>query len=477
MKMMRRLCIILGVFLYTACPVMEPEQAISTNGSFRIPDEIDEKYTVGKIHIHMRSGKLITSIVQARQGNQFVFNSDIGVAEGTPVTFWVEFRDKVSETLYYCKGQDDIITSGSAYDWNIEELYIPIFSESGLRLIGNDPRYLSGEKYVLISDITINSVWTPLCQTTPFTGTFDGSGHTISGVRFNSSEKNIGLFAQSSGACFRHLTIVFSDAEVKLESISTQNFGILAGIVEDTVIERLSVRTIHSGAPDCLPLVKNNGVEFNAGGIVGYFRGNSRITQSNSQIPVSLQVKGNVSVVSFGALIGKVEAVTLSKCYASGNIAISFDTPDCTVNAGGLIGGGRGSTDLVRIEESYFQGDIDILNAKMGNAGGLFGGNTNSLTINRSVVLAKSFYAGFTSTYNANRISGKSVNLSSYIYASVPLDFRPSVSGGTSGLDKPVNDIDVAWFGNQASYGGLEWDFNTTWVWSSVKNAPVFLWD
>ena len=59
-----------------------------------------------------------------------------------------------------------------------------ITDEAGLKAIANG---LSGD-YVLAADITLTGQWTPLgTEASPFTGTFDGGGHSIKGLTVTAS--------------------------------------------------------------------------------------------------------------------------------------------------------------------------------------------------------------------------------------------------------------------------------------------------
>ncbi|OYP57075.1 hypothetical protein CIK99_08095 [Prevotella sp. P5-92] len=71
---------------------------------------------------------------------------------------------------------------------------------------------------VLISDVTLNNngsgfeTWTPIGNNqNPYAGTFDGQGHTISGLYFNDSSKNyVGLFGYSCFGTIKNVGVVDS---------------------------------------------------------------------------------------------------------------------------------------------------------------------------------------------------------------------------------------------------------------------------
>ena len=82
--------------------------------------------------------------------------------------------------------------------------------------------------YRLGADITLNGEWTPLPD---FTGTLDGNGHAIRGMKV-SSKSHAGLFSSVSGTV-KNLT-VYGDIT------ATKNVGIIAG-ENDATIENCTV--------------------------------------------------------------------------------------------------------------------------------------------------------------------------------------------------------------------------------------------
>lgn len=71
---------------------------------------------------------------------------------------------------------------------------VDISTESQLKNIS----YNLGGKYRLVSDIVLSSGWTAIgAKDTPFTGKFDGNGHTVSGL--NTSGDVAGVFGYSNG--------------------------------------------------------------------------------------------------------------------------------------------------------------------------------------------------------------------------------------------------------------------------------------
>lgn len=144
--------------------------------------------------------------------------------------------------------------------------------------------------------------WTPMMN---FSGTFDGQGHTISGLYY--SGNNAGFFASLSGAKIKNLRITDSyfEAENKVGSLA-------ANISGTTTIEGYQF----------IGIINTNGSETNAGGVIGSISASSELTLFN--VIVEGTVVPNIKNSS-GGVIG----------YSESNTKISFNT--CYVKV--LVGG------------------------------------------------------------------------------------------------------------------------------------------
>lgn len=101
-----------------------------------------------------------------------------------------------------------------------------ITDEAGLKAIAND---LAGS-YVLANDITLSEQWTPIST---FTGTLDGAGHAIKGLRIAGGSPT-GLFGETDGATIKNLRVV----EAKVADWgSSKKAGIIVGWAKNTTIE------------------------------------------------------------------------------------------------------------------------------------------------------------------------------------------------------------------------------------------------
>ena len=166
------------------------------------------------------------------------------------------------------------------------------------------------QNYVLISDIDI-SPYIGNIAGMKLSGTFDGNGHIIYGMQGETS-----LFSQvASSGTVRNLTVV---GNLQVNSSSLKDVG---GIVEynDGTIE------------DCVSRVNINAggsYAIRVGGITGQNAGNIYRCKNEGNI------SGNISEIGGIAAMNGGEHVV--DCENTGNI--TFNTRDCHVYAGGIIG-------------------------------------------------------------------------------------------------------------------------------------------
>ena len=197
---------------------------------------------------------------------------------------------------------------------------------------------------VLTADIDLNNEpWTPIgigedtrTEDLPYSGTFDGNGHTISGLNVNYGDKNGGLFCYVKSATIKNLTVAGS---VTHSSGNGGAYGGIVGCADSSTIENCTNRCTVTG-------------NWYAGGIVGWSEESDIIGCANF---------GNISSpFRSGGICGKVAGekdadgidATIRDCYNVGMVS------------GKYAGGITGQSD---------SGSIDILIANCYNVGSLHG--------------------------------------------------------------------------------------------------------
>ena len=172
--------------------------------------------------------------------------------------------------------------------------------------------------------------WTPIGTDydNSYKGTFDGGGHTITGLTFTTNDEYAGLFGYLNRA----------------------------GTVKNVVMEGVQITSnqIYGGS---------------IGGVVGSSWG----TIENCS--VSGSISGTVYV---GGVAGQTNSsATLTACYATGNVTIEIN-PAKNIAGGSLVGMNAGSSLLA----CYATGNVTSTGSSTGNVhiGGFLGGNYATVT-------------------------------------------------------------------------------------------------
>ena len=196
--------------------------------------------------------------------------------------------------------------------------------------------------------------WMPIGTSNPYTGTFDGGGHTIKGLTVTTNDEYAGLFGWL-GDAGTVKNVVMEGVQIT-KNHSSGFAGGVAGFSWGT-IENCSVSGSVSGT-------------VYVGGVVGA-QWNGSITGCSS----SATVKGTVYV---GGVTGQTNSsATLTACYATGNVIIEID-PTKNISGGGLVGfnGGNG------VRACYATGNVTSTGNSTGNVhiGGFLGDNYTTVT-------------------------------------------------------------------------------------------------
>ena len=199
--------------------------------------------------------------------------------------------------------------------------------------------------------------WTPIGTDydNSYKGTFDGGGHTITGLTFTTNDEYAGLFGWLNRAGTVK-NVVMEGVQITSNQIYGGSIGGVVGFSWGT-IENCSVSGSVSGT-------------VYVGGVVGAQIGGS-ITGCSS----SATVKGTVDV---GGVAGQTNSsATLTACYATGNVTIEIN-PAKNIAGGSLVGMNAGSSLLA----CYATGNVTSTGSSTGNVyiGGFLGGNYTTVT-------------------------------------------------------------------------------------------------
>lgn len=207
--------------------------------------------------------------------------------------------------------------------WDGESYTEPAKNGQGVYLISSPDELMWFDKNAkmtdsakLLADITINEdvsgsdatsqkyKWTPIgTDSSKYTGTFDGNGHTISGLYINSTAANTGMFGRiGSSAVVKNLTL--ADSVIR----STKNYtGAITGYIDDAA----SVTNCHT----------KNSVQVSAavytGGITGYQDDTSTLTRCSN----AAEVTGANNVGGISGYNWSKSSTSLTDSYNRGSVS------------------------------------------------------------------------------------------------------------------------------------------------------------
>jgi hypothetical protein len=196
--------------------------------------------------------------------------------------------------------------------------------------------------------------WTPIGTSfdNSYKGTFDGGGHTITGLTVTTNDQFVGLFG--------YLNRAGTVKNVVMEGIqitSNHMFGCTGGVVGYSwgTIENCSVSGSVSGT-DCV------------GGVVGSQKAGSIIGCCSSATVKGTHYVGGVAGEKWG---------TMTACYATGNVTLEIASQK-NLYGGGVVGLNGGS----RVLACYATGNVTSTGSSTGNVhiGGLFGDSYTTVT-------------------------------------------------------------------------------------------------
>ena len=271
-------------------------------------------------------------------------DTDIDVWDGQTVT----------EPTYNANTETYTVDSGSDLAW-LAGIVNGTLPES--RTVTQDD--FAGKTFVLTKDIDLNGKeWTPISMSTnlaggeTFRGTFDGQGHTISGLVSNQKDA-AGLFGYIYAATIKNVT-------VKGASINSNHYagGIVAWILNNsgnvqtaTVIENCHVvNSTITSTPELVDGEWDNGDK--AGGLVGYACFDSENNQRGACIKnCSVENTTVKAYRDFGGLLGYAKYANIVDC-AVNNVTLEQDlthdykAPNTPTTYGELIGRNDGGNTI-----------------------------------------------------------------------------------------------------------------------------------
>jgi hypothetical protein len=259
---------------------------------------------------------------------------------------------------------------------------IPISDADELALIGTDIDWPLSGYYVLTASFPVTD-WIPIgldtsdWTATPFTGTFDGAGNTITISSFDddalAGSNYLGIFATTNGALIQNLTVYLSPA---ITDTSAQYIGGVVGSARDTTFVANTVGGVNliltttgtanstaigglagyailstflkntvSGA---FTVTSNDAYGSNIGGLVGQAFGDTFTGDiTDSGITVTINSSG-ISNSAVGGIAGTADRrAQFSNISATANVSANYANTNTTpgsFDVGGVTGDSEGAT-------------------------------------------------------------------------------------------------------------------------------------
>ncbi|MDD6276051.1 MAG: dockerin type I domain-containing protein [Clostridia bacterium] len=302
---------------------------------------------------------------------------------------------------------------------------------------------LSFSEYVSDASFSESSVnqWTPIgTESVPFEGTFDGQGHTVSGLYINTTGNYVGLFGSvvnpvvntdENGSIVvetRISNIKVTESYIK----ANQNVGGIAGYLKNAGIENCSFSGVIDG-------------DYNSvGGVVGWAYADSIVNECKSEGTVS----GNQRT---GGIVGFASGnAVVQRCYSTAAVSGSS-------NVGGLVGTLSGSD----LNGSFFKGAVSASDRVGGLVGYSAFGNMASLYSIASVSCEKTNRgAAVGVTYGGN-------------YKAIYYSYETSGCEDTVGSGKTLEEMQTAQFVKELNNGFVYFCYDYT----TINNSnPVLTW-
>ncbi|MBQ9392701.1 MAG: hypothetical protein IJU18_01745, partial [Oscillospiraceae bacterium] len=293
------------------------------------------------------------------------------------------------------------------------------------------------------SDFAGLTVWTPVGMTYAFRGSFDGQGHTVSGLYVNNNGRT-GLFANAY------------DGEIKdfrLTNSYLKNTAAINGSIVGNF--RGTMERVYSDAELAVTL-PGSGQDGLTGGLVGRIASNTTISECWYAGTVSTNGKCIGGIV--GAFQNETATLTVANCLVTGTLNSSVEVSNHNQAMGGIIGSVVGMSGATKacLNSDIFTGTLTATDTAANMVGFLVGA-VNGSDLTRGVWLSGSYGVA----------SGKGAGPIGYQLGGMVTDdngatkYTGSCAGLTAKYAKKLSALTVA-------VAGLSGD-----VWLDSKKGPI----
>ena len=303
--------------------------------------------------------------------------------------------------------------------------------------------------YELAGDLTLTGSWTPIGD---YTATFEGNGHTISGLSVTVTSDNAGLFENISTANGVIRNVGLLNPAVSNSGAGGVSAGALVGTAGAG--SRIDASYVSGGSVTA----SNNSLD--VGGLVGHSRGSIRASYSTAEVIVS----GTRNNVYAGGLVGWLRGTggngDITASYAAGAVTGSGGT---STTFAGLAGNVSHSGSIA---SSYCDNQIST---RANCVGGTFSpGSIAAAAVTTSDLQTPTGYTGIYLHWNLD-LASPADNVPDYLWnfgssteyptLNTPTQ-RAAIAPAAGSTDYDADDDGLIDISTAAQLNAVRWDLN-----------------
>ena len=299
--------------------------------------------------------------------------------------------------------------------------------------------------YKLMEDVTAPTTWTPIgSAAAPFTGSFDGQGHTITGLQ------DAMFYRLGGSGIIKNLGL----KNVNINNSTSNYVGGVVGHMFDEILSPTVQNCFVTGS-----VTSTSAFIAFIGGVVGYMpTGTVQDCYSTANVSGTRTGGPNSYIVAVGGVVGYTNnplSFTVQNCYATGSVNGSSPPTGAaavSVYAGGVVGGvaSLGGTKTIT--------NCVALNSLI-----------NATNENISTGIIGRVYndngTPNTSTYNYGRTEMTMTSNGANVTPT-------SDASGKDGADTSTWNTQTFWT-DANNWDGTAWDFTNVWEWNGTLQRPI----
>lgn len=269
-----------------------------------------------------------------------------------------------------------------------------VYTDEGLRNVAKlvNEEWKLDINIILTNNIDLTGIdWTPIGTSfsNSYTGTFNGSGHTITGLTVTGSNEYAGLFGRiSSGGKVMNVKLegVQIESDNEMSAVggvvgysygNIENCSVSGSVSSNSTAGGVVGAQLGGSITGCNTSATVKGVTY-AGGIAGYTNGGASLTGCYATGSVSVE-NNTTNAAWAGGVVGSNGSSTLTACYATGSVTSSGSG---TIYAGGVTG----TNDFGTLTACYHTNGT--ISCPGGTTGGVAGRNYKGLMSYGGIITA-----------------------------------------------------------------------------------------